>query len=76
MAPSRRSTARSILAKNVRLERLQRGWSQEDLASRAGISQTYTSQLESSARAVTVDTLEKLARALGVEVFELLRARS
>jgi transcriptional regulator with XRE-family HTH domain len=76
MPISRRPTARLVLARNLRIERARRGWSQEELASRAGISQTDTSHLESAARAVSIDTIEKLARALGIEVFELVKPRT
>lgn len=72
MPTSRRRSTRLILAKNLRVERTNRGWSQEELADRAGISQTYTSQVESGQRSVSIDILEGLARALGLQAHELL----
>lgn len=69
----RRISARQKLAVNVRKERSTRQWSQEELAAQAGISQTYTSQIESGQRAVSIDVLDELARAFGLEASELLR---
>jgi len=47
--------------------------SQEALASKASIDRTYVSALERERYAVSIDTLEKLADALGVPAAELLR---
>lgn len=73
MATPRRPTARHILATNIRRERAARNWSQEEFASRAGISQTYTSQMESGQRAVSIDTLDKVAIAFSLELDQLLK---
>jgi transcriptional regulator with XRE-family HTH domain len=76
MSTPRRPKLRQILATNVRRERTGRDWSQEELADRAGISQTYTSQLESAQRAVSIDTIEKIARAFNLEPDQLLRRQA
>ena len=65
---------RSILAQNLRSLRAERQMSQEVLASKANIDRTYVSSLERERYAVSIDTLEKLADALGVPASELLRA--
>lgn len=72
MAPARKPKAREILAANVRRERGRLGWSQEELGSKAGITQTYVSQIESSRRAVSIDVLERLSWALRVSTADLL----
>ncbi len=63
---------RSVLADNVRRARDARGWSQEHLAERAGLTQVYISQIETSKTAASVDTIEKLAAGLDVDARELL----
>ena len=73
MAISRGSSLRRILAANLRKERMLRAWSQEEAAERAGISQTYISQMESAQRAVSLDVLEKVAQAFELDADQLLR---
>lgn len=73
MGKTRRSSARQLLAANLRQERTRLAWSQEELAAEAGISQTYVSQMESGQRRVSIDILDRLALALGIELAELLR---
>lgn len=63
---------RRLLARNVRIRRRALGLSQEALAHEAGIDRTWVSRLETSKVAVSVDVLEKLARALRVEASALL----
>lgn len=67
---------RETLALNLRKLRRTRGFSQEELAHRARIDRTYISSIERSIYGVTVDILDRLARALGVEAHELLRPRN
>jgi transcriptional regulator with XRE-family HTH domain len=73
MGRPRRPSARQILAANVRQGRERVNWSQEELGARAQISQTYVSQVESGQRAVSIDVVDRLAMAFGVEVAEILR---
>jgi len=63
---------RKRLGANVRKLRLEKGWSQEDYADRAGIHRTYVSDIERGARNPTVTVVEKLAKPLGVQAGELL----
>ena len=51
--------------------REKRGWSQEDLAAASGVSTGQISLIESRKSAGSPETLEKLARALGIEIGEL-----
>jgi len=63
---------RAILAWNVRRLRVQAGWSQEELAARAGLDRTYISALEREIWNVSLGNIEKLAQALSVEPWVLL----
>ena len=63
---------RQRLARNVRLHRQQKGWSQEDYADRACIHRTYVSDIERGARNPTITIVEKLAKPFGVEAAKLL----
>jgi transcriptional regulator with XRE-family HTH domain len=68
-------TARDILAANLRRERLAKGWSQMELADEAELHFTYISAVECRKRNVSIDAMERLAKALGMELWELLRKR-
>ena len=46
--------------------RLQRGWSQQTLAGNAGLPQAMVSRVENAAHTPTLETIQKLAYALGV----------
>ena len=48
-----------------------RGWSQVELAERAGVTQSTVSQLENGSLNATVEVLNKIANALDVEVSDL-----
>lgn len=65
---------REALALNMVKLRAQHGWSQEDLAYEAKVHRTFVTQVERRQRNITIDNLEKLARALGVTASELLAA--
>ena len=47
------------------------GFTQVELADKAGLTQSHISRLESAAHSATHKTLEKIAQALGVEIREL-----
>ncbi len=59
-------------ARQLRLLRLQRGWSQAELAEEVRISQTTISDMESGKRWAKPNILERLMSALGVGVDDLL----
>lgn len=63
---------REVLAANLRRLRQDRGMSQEELAHAADIDRTYISSLERARYAASIDMLERLAAALGVEPANLL----
>ena len=61
------------MAMRIKAERRKRGWSQEELADKAGLSRTYLARLETARQDPTLSTLEKLAKALRVTVAKLLK---
>jgi transcriptional regulator with XRE-family HTH domain len=66
-------TARKLLAQNVRVLRLMRGWSQEALAEAAELDRSYIGDIERARRNVSLDSLERLARAFGLTLTDLIR---
>ncbi|KPF84319.1 hypothetical protein IP70_16470 [alpha proteobacterium AAP38] len=64
---------RTILANNLRQIRKNKGLSQEDLAGLAEIDRTYVSLIERKQNSITIDKLEKIAAALSVEPYTLLK---
>jgi transcriptional regulator with XRE-family HTH domain len=67
---------RKILAANLRRYRGNVKLSQEALADAAGLHRTFVGAVERSERNISVDNIEKLARALNVQGFELLRPQA
>lgn len=65
--------ARDVFAGNLRAARTARGLTQERLGELSDLHPTYVSSVERAERNVSIDTMEKLARALGVEIADLLR---
>jgi transcriptional regulator with XRE-family HTH domain len=66
-------TARQRVAANLRRVRQARGWSQEALADLAGLHRTYVGSIERGERNVSVDNIERLAQALGLDPADLLK---
>lgn len=57
---------RVVVGHNIRRERERLGLPQDELAHRAQIHVTYLSGVENGRRNVTLNVLERIARALGV----------
>ncbi len=57
----------------VRQERTTRKLSQEQLAERAGVHRTYIGMIERGEKNITLENIEKLAKALELKPEELLR---
>ncbi len=72
--------ARSIssnqrVATAVRRLRRKKRWSQEEFAAECGLHRTYIGSIERAEGNITLDTLDRVAAALGVSPGELLRGR-
>ncbi len=61
------------LGKNLRKARESRGWSQEEMAARCGVHRTYVGSVERGEYNVTVLTLKKMTKTLGISVVDSLR---
>lgn len=68
-------TSKEIFARNLKTLRRARGWSQEELAHRAGLDRTYISSLERQKYAPTLEVLDKLAIALEASPAELISTK-
>jgi transcriptional regulator with XRE-family HTH domain len=71
-----REQLRTILGSNLKKQRNLREWSQMELAEKADISMNFLSEIERGNKWPYPDTLQNLAAALNVEVFELFRDES
>ena len=66
---------REILTKfgnKVRERRLKLGLSQEELASRAGVHRTYIGMIERAEKNITLENIEKIAKALEIPIDKLM----
>ena len=61
------------LAKNVRKERLKQGLTQADLAEKADLHNNYIGLIERAQCNISVSTLEKLSKALGITNKDLIK---
>lgn len=64
---------RMVFARNMRSLRQTRGISQEKLAELAGLHRTYVSSVERGERNISIDNIERLAKALDAAPEFLLR---
>ena len=65
------TTIREIFAKNLRDSRRKCGFTQAQLAEKAGVSTHYIALIELARNIPKVETIELLANALNVEIYEL-----
>lgn len=63
----------SRFGKRVREERLKRGYSQEQLASRANLHRTYIGMIERAEKNITLENIGKIATALEMKIADLLQ---
>jgi len=61
-----------LLGARLKKERLKNEWTQEKLAEKIDVSHAYIGQIERGERALTLDTLVRLANRLGITVDDLL----
>lgn len=64
-----------VLGHTIREFRKRQGLSQEALAEKAGLHRTYIGSVERGERNVTVTSLSRIAKALGVRPADLLQAQ-
>jgi len=65
------ANVRQEFGRNLRAERSRRGWTQAELADKAGISPTYISRLERGEQSVSLPAAMSLAETLDVKLAEL-----
>src|ERR1700730_7667797 len=70
---TRRVDLKKSLARNLRRLRVARGLSQTELAAKAGSARPHLSRLENRTYDTDLDTVSKLAAALGSEPLDLLK---
>ena len=56
----------------MREERAKLDLSQEELASRAGVHRTYIGMIERAEKNITLENIEKIAKALKININEML----
>lgn len=60
-----------VFSSNLRKHRISLGISQEAFAEKAGLHRTYISAIERGKRSISLDNIQKIADALGVETYLL-----
>ena len=61
------------LGVSIKSERDKKGWTQEELARKVPIHRVYLAQIESAVKVPSIATLEKIAKALKVDIAKLLK---
>jgi transcriptional regulator with XRE-family HTH domain len=65
-------SARDRVARHMRALRADQGISQEALAAKVDLHRTYIGSIERSERNASLDNIERIAHALGVDICDLL----
>jgi ribosome-binding protein aMBF1 (putative translation factor) len=65
--------ARKVFASALRSARTEMGLSQEELADEAKVHRTYVGHLERAEKNVSIDSMQKLADAVGKPLWMMLR---
>lgn len=73
MAGAQIGELRRVVAANVRRLRKAKGFSQEAFADECGLHRTYVGAIERAERNVSIDNIERMANALAIPGYELLR---
>lgn len=60
-----------VFGSNVRKYRTKKGISQEKFAELCGLHRTYISDIECFRRSISLDNIQKIADALGIETYKL-----
>jgi transcriptional regulator with XRE-family HTH domain len=72
MARAKKKSARLTFAANIRLHRKRLALSQEDFAERCDLHRTYVGSVERGERNISIDNMERMAKALRMRLVELL----
>ncbi|WOB97713.1 helix-turn-helix domain-containing protein [Providencia sp. PROV099] len=64
---------REILAKNIKNHRNKNNISQESFADLVGLHRTYIGAVERSERNISIDNIEKIAKAMKISASDLLK---
>lgn len=59
----------------VRAERIKQNLSQEELAEKAGVHRTYIGMIERAEKNITLENIEKICNALGLEVWQIFETK-
>ena len=63
---------RKLIGENIRKYRQKAAMSQEKLAEKADLHSVYISQVERADRAITIDSLLKITKALGIHLRDVV----
>ncbi len=66
------TSARKLLARNIKLNRTRIGWSQETLAELSGLHRSYIGAIERGEHNIGLDNIERLANTFSIHVLELI----
>jgi transcriptional regulator with XRE-family HTH domain len=64
---------RAVVARNLRVLRKQKGFTQEELADLAGINRNYIGQIEREEKSPTIDMIERLSTAMEIKPIDFLK---
>ena len=73
---ARKDQALVRLGKNLRKAREAKGWSQEEMAFRCRVHRTYVGGVERAEYNVTILTLRRFTKALGISLHDAIRGIS
>ena len=65
-----------VFSSNVKKHRLSLGLSQEQFAEKCGLHRTYISSVERFQRNVSLENIQKIADALGIDAYKLFMEES
>lgn len=68
-----RESSRILLGQRIRTLRKLKGWTQQDLGDEADVNYKFIGEIERSRQNPSFTILEKIAIALGVDLYELFR---
>ena len=60
-----------VFGTNVKMYRLERKMSQEDLADKSHLHRTYISAIECFRRSISLENIQRIADALGIKTYKL-----